>query len=422
MRGAACVGCAFGAIGSEPAVIAEKTWRKNYSGKGAASILGSPEPISTEGAAVVNGVLVRYLDYNDIYVGSDALHPSEIIPIALAACEEAGRDGRSLIEAIVAGYEAELRINDAVSFMKRGYHALSAAAYATPLVAGKAWNMPRDQIAQAVGISGSRGLMMFVVNSGTISMMKAMGHAYSGMDGFFAARLAAEGFTGPSGTLEWVATKLQPAQPSLNLDLDPQHFRLPLVGLKRFPLQYEIQAAVEAGVSLYPWVKGRAGDIREIVVETYPDAIAKVADPSRYQPKTRETADHSLPICLALALLHGDVTEQQFHDDMWKAPEVFALARKIKVQVGADLVAKLPKGRGSSVEVTLDDNQVRKSLIEIPEGDAERPLSAASLEHKFLKLSTPVLGEAGARKVIALVDKLEEVDARTFGAALRNRA
>jgi 2-methylcitrate dehydratase len=106
----------------------------------------------------------------------------------------------------------------------------------------------------------------------------------------------------------------------------------------------------------------------------------------------------------------------------WKELEVLALAHKIKVQVGAALVAKLPKGRGSGVEVTLDANQVRKSLIEIPEGDAEPPLSAASLEHKFLKLSTPVLGEAGARKVIALVDKLEEVDARTFGAALRNRA
>jgi 2-methylcitrate dehydratase len=414
------LGCGYGAIGSAPARVTEGMWRKNYSGPGSASILGNSRPMSTEGAAMVNGVLVRYLDYNDIYVGSGSQHPSEIIPIALAACEEAGRSGRDFIETIVVGYETITRINDAVSFAKRGLHSLSAAIYATPLVAGKAWNMPVEQIAHAVGISGARGLTMFVVNSGAISMMKALGHAFCGMDGFVAARLAAEGFTGPSGTLDWVATRIQPAQDRLDIDLDPQRFRLPMVGLKRFPLQFEIQAPVEAGVNLHRSLKPSLGDIREVVVETYPDTIERVAGPGRYTPATRETADHSLPVCLAMALVDGDVTTRHFEEDRWRAPDVLALAANVKVKVGEALVAKMPKGRGARVEVRFGDGHVVSELVEIPEGDARRPMSAAALEHKFLTLSAPVLGKAAARNVMAAVDALDDVDdVRKFAEVLR---
>jgi 2-methylcitrate dehydratase len=414
------LGCGYGAIGSAPARVTEGTWRKNYSGPGSATILGNPRPMSTEGAAMVNGVLVRYLDYNDIYVGSGSQHPSEIIPIALAACEETGRSGREFIETIVVGYEAIARINDAVSFARRGLHSLSAAIYAAPLVAGKAWNMPVEQVAHAVGISGARGLTMFVVNSGAISMMKALGHAFCGMDGFVAARLAAEGFTGPSGTLDWVATRIQPAQERLDIDLNPQRFRLPMVGLKRFPLQFEIQAPVEAGVNLHGSLKASLRDIREVLVETYPDTIERVAAPGRYTPATRETADHSLPVCLAMALLDGDVTTRHFEEDRWRAPDVLALAANIKVRVGAALVARMPKGRGARVEVRLGDGSVVSELVEIPEGDARRPMSSAALEHKFLTLSAPVLGEAAARNVMAAVDALADVDdVRKFAEVLR---
>jgi hypothetical protein len=92
-------------------------------------------------------------------------------------CEENGRSGRNLIEAMVAGYEASMRVNDAISFIERGFHPLCAASYGIPLIAGKIWGLPKEAIANAVGISGARGFTSFVVNSGAISMMKAMGLA-----------------------------------------------------------------------------------------------------------------------------------------------------------------------------------------------------------------------------------------------------
>ncbi|MCG2632593.1 MmgE/PrpD family protein [Bradyrhizobium sp. WYCCWR 13023] len=198
------LGCAFGSVGFDPANIAETTIRKTFGEGNTATVIGYPRPATIEGALFVNGVLVRSLDLNDTYIGTEPLHPSEVLPTAIALCEENGRTGRDLIEAVVAGYEASMRLNDAISFIERGFHPLCAASYGIPLIAGKIWGLPKEAIANAVGISGARGFTSFVVNSGAISMMKAMGLAATATDGVFATRLAAQGFTGPSGTLDWL--------------------------------------------------------------------------------------------------------------------------------------------------------------------------------------------------------------------------
>lgn len=278
------LGCAFGAVGSEPANIAETTIRKTFGDGSTVTIIGYPRPATVEGALFVNGVLVRSLDMNDTYIGTEPLHPSEVLPTALALCEEKARSGRDLIEAMVAGYEGSMRVNDAISFTERGFHPLCAASYGIPLIAGKIWDLPKEAIANAVGISGARGFTSFVVNSGAISMMKAMGLAATAADGVFTTRLAAQGFTGPTDTLEWLASKMKPAKAGFAIDLEPAGYRLPRVAFKRFPVQIELQAVAEAAVLLSEKIKGRTEDIRSITVETYPGIIERVADPAKFRP------------------------------------------------------------------------------------------------------------------------------------------
>src|SRR5882762_7552991 len=256
------LGCAFGSVGSEPANIAETTIRKTFGEGNTATVIGYPRSATVEGALFVNGVLVRSLDLNDTYIGTEPLHPSEVLPTAIALCEENGRSGRELIEAMVAGYEASMRVNDAISFIERSFHPLCAASYGIPLIAGKIWGLPKEALANAVGISGARGFTSFVVNSGAISMMKAMGLAATAADGVFATRLAAQGFTGPSGTLEWLASKIKPAKPGLDVDLELARYRLPRVAFKRFPIQIELQAVAAAGTSLSAKINGRVQDIQ----------------------------------------------------------------------------------------------------------------------------------------------------------------
>jgi 2-methylcitrate dehydratase len=310
--------------------------------------------------------------------------------------------------------------NDAISFIERGFHPLCAASYGIPLIAGKIWGLPKEALANAVGISAARGFTSFVVNSGAISMMKAMGLAATAADGVFATRLAAQGFTGPSGTLEWLASKMKPVKEGFAVDLELARYRLPRVAFKRFPIQIELQAVAEAGASLSGKIKGRAQDIRVITVESYPGIIERVADPAKFKPQTKGTADHSLPVCLAMALLDGDVTVAQFEKDRWRSRDVMALVEKTSAKPGEVLIAKLPKGRGASIEIVFADGQSLRETVEVPEGDAERPLSRSSLERKFMNFAVPVVSKVGAERVVSLVDGLEELkDVRELTRALR---
>ena len=142
------------------------------------------------------------------------------------------------------------------------------------------------------------------MNSGTISMTKSLAPAHTAMSSIFDTRMAACGFTGPTFEIEWLTSHIQPTEVSVTVDLDSTNYHITKVSLKRFPLQGSLQTSAEAAVILSQQIKGQIGDIQEIVVETYPAAIQRgVADKEKYIPKTRETADHSLPICVAMALL-----------------------------------------------------------------------------------------------------------------------
>jgi 2-methylcitrate dehydratase len=251
-------------------------------------------------------------------------------------------------------------------------------------------------------------------------MMKALPYAHNAMDALFATRLAAAGFTGPGNALDWFLSKVKPAEPDVRLDLAPGNFRITKVGLKRFPLQFELQTVAEAGVNLHAKARERIGAIAGIVVETYPITIERTAEPSRYDPKTRETADHSLPVCLAMALIDGEVTIAQYEKERWRAADVLALARKVAVGVGDRLATSAPRGSGAIVKLVFADGTSMEEIVDIPDGDARRPMSRAALEQKFKSLAVPPLGEAGAANVLALIDRLDQLpDLRAFTAALR---
>ena len=84
------------------------------------------------------------------------------------------------------------------------------------------------------------------------------------------------------------------------------------------------------------------------------------------------------------------------------------------------MIAKLPKGRGASIEIVFADGQSVREIVEVPEGDAERPLSKSSLERKFTNFAVPVVGKAGAERVLSIVDSLEKLkDVRELTQVLR---
>ena len=279
--------CAFAASGCPPESIAERAFGKQFGGEANCSVIGRPKAYPLESAALLNGILVRYLDWMDgfgAFDHGDFCHPIENIPIALASCESAAASGRTLIEAILVGYETQLRLADAFSFTFRELHHASSAAFVAPLIAAKARGGSFDQTANAVALSGFRNVTLRSLAVGHKSMAKAIAVPLAGLNGILALRLAEEGFTGPRNALDWVFEKLA-GPPPRELDLDPNRFYSLQVTRRRYPVQAFIQAPVEAAIELSRVARG--DKIERGVVEIRTEVAARLEPHRRLMPPTR---------------------------------------------------------------------------------------------------------------------------------------
>lgn len=395
------LGCALGAVGCEPVKLLEPMLQPPGDGD-AATLIGSSQRADLASAILHNGALVRYLDFMDVYWARDICHPSENIPVALAAAEVGRLGGRALIEAIALAYEAQVRLADAFSLDGIGLHHVSAAGFVAPLILGKLWNLDASQTAHAVALGGYRHLTSATLAQGRLSMAKALGYAWPSAECVASTRLAAAGFTGPLAVLEGLGVR--------EMDFAPGTGSARRVSLKRFPIQYSLQSPVEAALRLREMLDGRLDGIVGLVVEMHADACRRTADPAKFTPANRETADHSLPCCVAMALADGELVPEQFESERWQAPDVKALMAKLTCAPSAELEQRFPKGRPARLSADMADGTRHSILVEVPLGDASRPMEDGELRSKFLAQAVPVLGADRAKRAADATMALEEID------------
>ena len=191
---------AVGAMPSEAYAIAKKCAARISSNPGA-SILGGGQS-SVEWATFVNGLLIRYLDFNDTYLSKEPAHPSDNLAPVLAVGEAVGAGGRDLITAAVLAYEVQCRFCDAASLRKHGVDHVTYGAISSALAAGKLMKLDAAKLTHAVGIAGVCNVALRQTRSGELSEWKGCAFANAARNGVFAATLAAEGLTGPAPIFE----------------------------------------------------------------------------------------------------------------------------------------------------------------------------------------------------------------------------
>jgi 2-methylcitrate dehydratase len=401
------LGCAVGAFDSEPASITRRM-ASRVQGNPPARILGTSQETSTDLAAFANTVLVRYLDCNDAYAARGTGHPSDMIPGVLAVAGGHRRDGRAVITAITAAYEVFCRLADTVPL--KGWDQGMFATIGVTCGIGKILGLDRKAMGNAVSIAITTGVPLGVTRIGELSMWKGCATAAAVRTGVFAAELAAEGMTGPGRPFEgrdglWQHLGVDaPKWEGFGSRAEP--FRITATSFKAYPSVIHTQGPI--GLVLELRQRLGTAEIESVHMATYGEAVRRTAtEAEKWNPETRETADHSMPYLVAAALQDGGVTPATFAPSRIQDPALRVLIKKLKVVEEPEFTRRYPAESCTRIEVTTTDGRRVAAETSHPKGHYRNPLTGGEVEGKFRGLASGALGAEGCDRALAEVWDLE---------------
>jgi 2-methylcitrate dehydratase len=409
------MGCALGGAQQHDVHIAREVLTE-CAGSGDATVLVTGERWDPVSASLLNALMIRVMDYNDIYWKQDPSHPSDIIPAAMAAAERAGRSGRDLLVGIALAYEFEQRLCE-VSFpgvREIGWHHATLTAAASPIAAGRMLGLNAEQMQHAIGISASRHCTTGSVTAGKLTMMKNTVDPMATQSGVIAALLAEKGYTGPEHVLdgkegfshvfdtEWKF-------PILTDGLG-ESWRILQCGMKFFPTEALTHAPISATLDLIIDNDLAADEVETVTIYSLARAADILADPSKYDPRTKETADHSLPYVIAAAVADRQVTPLQFTDAKIMDPNIRAQLDKVKVIADPEIEAVFPDLQRVKVIIRTTDGREFTEQLDYPKGDPRNPLTDDEITGKFKALAEGIATPDDVERMQAAINRTEEFD------------
>ena len=358
-------------------------------------------------AAFLGGTAAHGIELDDGF-RQGSVHPGcVVVPAVLALGYDRHADGRALMEAIVAGYEAVIAIGRAChpDLRQRGFHPTAAVGvFGSVAAAGKLQGLPADVLANAFGLAASSaaGLFAFVNGGGDIKRLHA-GHA--AREGLQAALLAEQGVEGPPDVIEARDGFMQAfafgradnthSKSARAMALPPAApFGITDCYIKPYPCCRHIQPAVEALIGLLNDEAIANDEVQRIEVATYRIA----AEHAETGWDDFASAQLSFPYLMGLALKFRAVKFEHFSEQTRRDPAFAAIARKLKVTAPPDIDRLYPQLRPARVTVTTARGSFTRQADEAL-GSRIVPLDDAGLTAKFLDLAGPVLGAARAKEL-----------------------
>jgi 2-methylcitrate dehydratase len=361
-------------------------------------------------AAFANTTMIRCLDLNDDYFGKDGPHPSDLIGAVLAAAETTNSNGASFITAVAIAYEALCTLVDAVGVRERGWDYVTYTSLAAALGAGKAFKLSQSGLRDCLSLAVTANVALGQTRLGELSMWKGMASANACRNGVFACLLAQAGVSGPYLSFEGKSGFVQQVSGPLDLSrLGAAPLRAGIVYLKNWPVFYSAQGAVDAAIKLRE--KVQPAEIKSLVVESYQRLLGRGAtDLEKWAPKSRETADHSVPFCVAAALLDGALTSHTFDSERFLDKDVIELMAKVTLREDPAFTKQYPAKWNCRLVAETFAGACHEIHVTFPKGHPENPFSDAEVEEKFIRLAEPSLGRSRCRAFIDWAWRLEEAD------------
>lgn len=380
--------CAVGGWHASPCIMARKVAKRAAGGPGALStVWGCDWKTTPEAAAFANGTMLRFLDLSDMYRVKSGGHPSDVIAPIVAVAEAMSCDGASLIAAVTLAYDVYCGCCDSIDLNSLGWDQPVYGIIAATLGVGRLLRLSEEQLGNAIALALVPNMAMYQTRRGELSSWKGSAAANGSRNAIFAAFLAQDGFTGPTAVFEGHAGLFDIVGRFdwLIPDGKVEAHRICRTHMKCFPVCYHGQSPAWAALEL----RKRCGSAKavRIHVETYKEAFEMMAgDPSRWAPKRRETADHSLPYVVVTALRYGEITSASFDEEHLVDPITMNLMNRVDVAVSPELSRRYPES--APCRITLEDATGARHVAEVryPRGHVELALDDNDINDKFRSL------------------------------------
>jgi 2-methylcitrate dehydratase len=408
------VGCAIGAIGAAPSAAVRALAAEGATPAGV-SVVGLTERASAEIGAFANATMVRYLDYNDNYLRTGGGHTSDIIATLWALAELGGASGSDLLVGLHAGYETFAALADAVPLRDRGWDyplfiGIAAAAGGAALL-----GLSAGQTANAISMAVTPAVPLGITRAGQLSNWKGLASPFSAMTGLLAVRLAARGITGPPRAIEGVRGLWALVTGEFSLAALGQ----PADGLsaaersayKLSVAEFNAQGPVHEFIRLHD--EGvKPEDIESVTIATYFIAWSEIGGgqddhAQKWDPRNRETADHSLPYMCAVAFTDGYLQAESYLPERFLDPSLRPLMNKIEVVEDPGITVDWTRVPAHDITIRLLSGEVRRIRVDYPRGHPGNPATEAELTGKFKVQVEPVAGLKASDELLSLLCDLD---------------
>ncbi|MBI4336918.1 MAG: MmgE/PrpD family protein [Chloroflexi bacterium] len=409
------LGCALGALNGEPVRLVRQQVEE-FGGNGLCTLIGGGRT-APDRAALYNGALVRYLDFNDSYLAPrETCHPSDNLAPVLAAGEYVDGSGRDLLTALAVAYEVQCRLSDVAPVRARGFDHTTQGSFAVAAGVAKALALDEERTAHALAISGTAFNALRVTRTGSLSHWKGLAYPNTAFGCTHAAFLAMRGVTGPPEVFEGTKGFMDAVSGRFQIDWSQGGLdRVTRAILKKYNAEVHSQSSIEAVLELRQRHGLRGEQVRQVEVETFDVAyhiIGGGEEGEKTAVRTKEEADHSLPYIVAVAILDGQVMPEQYLAPRIQARDVQELLPRITVRPSEAYSRRFPDEMPCRVRVRLENGQVLEVEKSDYEGFHTRPMRWETAANKFHRLAASALPSGLRHQVVEAVSHLEQLPVR----------
>ena len=413
------VGCAIGGYSSPASTIVLSTLPE-LGGPPESTVIGNGLKTSCLNASLANGVMVRFLDYNDVYAAPGPIlsggHPSEVMPSIFAVGERQHSTGEQVIEAIVAAYELSARFINActvrTSLELMGWNNDLRAGMVIPVAMGRLLGLNAEQIENAIGTTCSLNMVLGILDASKeeYTMTKNLRFPLTARDAILAALLAQKGFTGPRRVIEGSCGFIESVVHG-DFDLDKftdfKGFNIMQTGIKPFTADATTHGHLTATLQLVKEHDIKPEDVAQIRICATPRDAEHTGQPAKRYPTNKETADHSSYYLTSIAIIDREVGPNQFTAEKYANPMARELNDKIVSFEGLTELAEYFSAGGS--EITTKQGETFKQEVLYPRGHYRNPMTDQEVENKFRAMASIYMGEAQMKEIIDTIDKMDKL-------------